>query len=90
MDHPVVEEIRQLIAEKGSGSDTLITDLHVRRVGKASHSFTLSLVTQDESLTARQVKDRLPVHEELVHATIEIHRYGVDRQEPSGTVQPGA
>ena len=36
MDHPVVDEIREVIAERGSGSETVIADLHVWRVGKAA------------------------------------------------------
>jgi Co/Zn/Cd efflux system component len=29
MDHPVVDEIRQVVDERGAASDTLITDLHM-------------------------------------------------------------
>lgn len=74
MDHPVVDEIREVIAERGSGSETVIADLHVWRVGKATYSCALSLVTHDEHLTPKQVRAWLSVHEEIVHSTIEIHR----------------
>lgn len=74
MDHPVVEEIREVIAERGANSDTLIADLHVWRVGKVAYACALSLVTHDPHLTARQVREWLSVHEEIVHTTIEIHR----------------
>lgn len=74
MDHPVVDEIREVIAEHGSGSETAITDLHVWRVGKASHSCALSLVTHDAHLSAVKVRAWLSVHEEIVHSTIEIHQ----------------
>ena len=74
MDHPVVDEIREVIAEQGAGSQTLIADLHVWRVGRATYACALSLVTHDHHLSPRQVRDWLAVHEEIVHATIEIHR----------------
>lgn len=74
MDHPVVEEIREVIAERGAACETVITDLHVWRVGKATYSCALSLVTHDEGLTPNQVRDWLSIHEEIVHSTIEIHR----------------
>jgi Co/Zn/Cd efflux system component len=72
MDHPVVEEIRELIAKRGSDSETAIADLHVWRVGKAHFSCVLSLVTHDERLTPNQVREWLSIHEEIVHSTIEI------------------
>ena len=74
MDHPVVDEIREVIAERGAEGETLIADLHVWRVGRATYSCALSVVTHDAQLTPRQVREWLAVHEEIVHATIEIHR----------------
>ncbi len=74
MDHPVVDEIREVIAERGAASETVIADLHVWRVGKATYSCALSLVTHDEQLSPNQVRDWLSIHEEIVHSTIEIHR----------------
>lgn len=74
MDDPVVDEIRDVIAERGAASETMIADLHVWRVGKASYSCALSLVTHDERLTPKQVREWLSIHEEIVHSTIEIHR----------------
>ena len=74
MDHPVVDEIREVIAQQGKASETEITDLHVWRVGRASYSCALSVVTHDAHLTPGQVREWLGVHEEIVHATIEIHR----------------
>ncbi len=74
MDHPIVEEIREVIAERGADSDTVIADLHVWRVGKATYSCALSLVTHDEQLTPRRVREWLSIHEEIVHSTIEIQR----------------
>jgi len=74
MDHPVVDEIREVIAEHGANSETVIVDLHVWRVGKATYSCALSLVTHDDQLTPEQVRTWLSIHEEIVHSTIEIQR----------------
>jgi cation diffusion facilitator family transporter len=76
MDHPVVEEIREVVEASGAVHTlTRVTDLHVWRVGKNVYSCALSLVTQDPALTPTHVRACLAVHEEIVHATIEIHRY---------------
>ncbi len=70
MDHPVVDEIREVVeAESG----TRITDLHVWRVGKQVYSCAMTVVTRDRSLTPAALRERLSVHEEIVHSTIEIH-----------------
>jgi cation diffusion facilitator family transporter len=74
MDHPVVEEIREVVEASGAAAAaTRVTDLHVWRVGKNVYSCALSLVTQDPALTPDQVRACIAVHEEVVHATIEIH-----------------
>jgi len=73
MDHPVVDEIRAVIDESGGTGEARLTDLHVWRVGKASYACALSLVTHDRQLTPDEVRRWLSVHEEIVHATIEIH-----------------
>jgi cation diffusion facilitator family transporter len=76
MDHPVVQEIREVVEAHETGqAQTRVTDLHVWRVGKNAYSCALSVVTQDPHLTPTDVRARLAVHEEIVHATIEIHRY---------------
>ena len=73
MDHPVVDEIRDEVeADQASGA-THITDLHVWRVGKKVYSCALTVVTQNRLLTPKVIRQRLAVHEEIVHATIEIH-----------------
>jgi len=74
MDHPVVDDIREVVAERGGDSETVISDLHVWRVGKGKYSCALSVVTHNERLTPKQVREWLSVHEEIVHSTIEIHR----------------
>jgi cation diffusion facilitator family transporter len=74
MDAPVVQEIREVIAQHGGASDTHIADLHVWRVGANAHAGALTLVTHDAALTPDTVRTWLSVHEELAHLTIEIHR----------------
>ncbi len=73
MDHPVVDEIREVVETGADGGDTRITDLHVWRVGKKVYSCAMTVVTHDPALTADVVRERLSVHEEIVHSTIEIH-----------------
>jgi cation diffusion facilitator family transporter len=75
MDHPVVEEIREAVESGPEAGDTRIVDLHVWRVGKQSYSCALSVVTNDRSLTPKNIRDRITVHEEIVHTTIEIQCY---------------
>ncbi|HYR26299.1 MAG TPA: cation transporter, partial [Aquabacterium sp.] len=53
--------------------DTRITDLHVWRVGKQVYSCAMTVVTHDPTLTPSVVRERLSVHEVIVHSTIEIH-----------------
>jgi cation diffusion facilitator family transporter len=71
MDHPVVEEIREVIA--ALPLETCLTDLHVWRVGKQTYSCALTVVTRDPQLTAELVRAQLAQHEEIVHSTIEVH-----------------
>jgi cation diffusion facilitator family transporter len=70
MDHPVVGEIREVVEADGQ---TRITDLHVWRVGREAYACAIALVTPDATLTPQAVRERLAVHEEVVHATIEVH-----------------
>jgi cation diffusion facilitator family transporter len=73
MDHPVVEEIREAIEEGGRDSDIRIADLHVWRVGKASYSCAVTVITHDCALDANRVRRWISQHEEVVHTTVEIH-----------------
>ena len=74
MDHPVVDEIRVIITQLPAAGQTQLTDLHVWRVGTGAYACALSLLTHDQSLTPLQIRGALAVHEEIVHATVEIHR----------------
>ena len=73
MDHPVVDEIREAV-EAAEGAPTRVIDLHVWRVGQHAYSCALTVLTQDATLTPDQVRARIAVHEEVVHATIEIQQ----------------
>jgi cation diffusion facilitator family transporter len=74
MDHPVVDEIREVVETEPDAGETRIVDLHVWRVGKQSYSCALSVVTHDANLTAKKVREQLAIHSEIVHSTIEIHQ----------------
>lgn len=87
MDHPVVEEIREVVETQGETGNTRIADLHVWRVGKAVYACAMTVVSDDPALTPDGVRERLSVHEEVVHATIEIHHC---LAEPAHSVTPSA
>lgn len=76
MDHPVVDEVREVLAALEHAGDnrdaTRVTDLHVWRVGKQQFASIVCLVTHDTTLTPQRVREALSVHEELVHVTVEI------------------
>jgi cation diffusion facilitator family transporter len=74
MDHPVVEALRDAIAQETFSATTRVADLHVWRVGKKAFACAMSLVTTDHDLTPASVRKHLAGHTELVHFTIEIHR----------------
>lgn len=70
MDDPVVEEVREVIAEVDP--EAHITDLHVWRVGKGKYSVILSLHS-NSGMSPNDFRDSLSIHEELVHITVEIN-----------------
>jgi cation diffusion facilitator family transporter len=76
MDHPVVDEIREVIELVDHPDETKIADLHVWRVGKEAYSCAVSIVTHSETITPEDIRKQLSIHEEIVHTTIEIHRRG--------------
>ncbi len=73
MDAPVVAEVREVIATLAPESELRLTDLHVWRVGRNAHACAMTLVTTVTELTPRRVRAALKVHDEIRHATIEIH-----------------
>ncbi len=79
MDHPVVEEVREVLAgldpaDANGEERTRVSDLHVWRVGRQQFACIAGLVTHDPALTPQRVREALSVHEELVHVTVEISR----------------
>lgn len=71
MDKPVVDEIREVIASSPVRAE--IVDLHVWRVGRGKYACILSLATDNE-VSPEYFKQRLSVHGELAHISIEINR----------------
>lgn len=69
MDDPVVQEIRDVI--EGDG-ETVVVDLHVWRVGPGKYACIVGLVTAHPE-PPDHYKERLRIHEELVHITVEVH-----------------
>lgn len=70
MDDPVVEEVREVIAQVDP--EAHITDLHVWRVGKGKYSVILSLQSNN-GMCPNDFRKALSIHEELVHITVEIN-----------------
>ena len=77
MDAPVVAEILKVI--EASPVRTDVTDLHVWRVGKGKYACILSLASADGA-DPSYFKQRLSVHEELVHITVEVNTHQVTAQ----------
>jgi len=73
MDHPIVQEIRDVVETGPEAGETKISDLHVWRVGKNAYSCAISIVTHDAALSPKRVREQLALHEEIVHSTIEVH-----------------
>ena len=71
MNTPVAAEIREVI--EVSPIKASISDLHVWRVGKGKYACILSLVTTHDA-EPDYFKQRLKVHEELVHISVEVNR----------------
>jgi cation diffusion facilitator family transporter len=69
MDHPVVQEIREVVAQDFPAA--AISDLHVWRVGKGHYACILALVNK-APISAEAVRRSLAVHEEIAHASVEV------------------
>lgn len=68
MDSPVVQEVRDVVAQDLPQAS--ITDLHVWRVGRGAYACILGLVSATP-IAAEEVRQKLAIHEELVHVTVE-------------------
>ena len=64
-----LEEIREALESDG---DTLVSDLHLLRVGLNEFAVVAAVVT-DEGRTPEDYKARIRQHEELAHVTIEVN-----------------
>jgi Co/Zn/Cd efflux system component len=71
MDAPLVDEVREILATLPES--TVLRDLHVWRVGKGKYACIVSLADAG-GLTPADVRERLAVHDELVHVTVEMER----------------
>jgi cation diffusion facilitator family transporter len=71
MDSPVVDEIRDVVADRFPGA--AISDLHAWRVGRSSYACILALVSPSD-VTPKAVRDALAIHEELAHVTVEVSK----------------
>ena len=71
MDAPVVAEIVEVIEQGPVAAE--IVDFHVWRVGRGKYACILSLLVE-EQVEPEQFKERLSVHAELVHVTVEVNQ----------------
>ena len=71
MDHPIVEDVREVIERLNV--EAQITDIHVWKVAKGKFSCILSLET-NENLTADNVRHALSIHDEIAHISVEINK----------------
>lgn len=72
MDAPVVHHLREKMVAIPL---TVITDLHIWRVGSKAYSCAMALSTQDPTLKPSQVKQHLSDLTEIAHLTVEIHHH---------------
>jgi len=70
MDAPVVRQIQEAIQSDG---DAEIADLHVWRVGRASHAAVITVVAHNP-LTPAAYRERLKAIASLVHVSVEVNR----------------
>lgn len=70
MGEPVVKEIRDVI--EGDG-EAVVVDLHVWRVGQGKFACIVGVATANPE-PPNHYKERLRVHEEPVHITVEVHQ----------------
>jgi cation diffusion facilitator family transporter len=70
MDSPVVQQIRKAIESDG---DAEIADLHVWRVGRASHAAVVTVVAE-KPLAPDAYRSRLATIASLMHVSVEVNR----------------
>lgn len=69
MDVPVVVEIKEMMQEL----DVEMADLNVWQVGREKFSCILAIKTENHAITLQSIKHALSIHEEIVHASIEVN-----------------
>ena len=67
----MVAEIVEVIEQGPVAAE--IVDFHVWRVGRGKYACILSLLVE-EQVAPEQFKERLSVHDELVHVTVEVNQ----------------
>ncbi len=70
MDHPLTQRIR---AELESDGDAKVADLHLWRVGRAKFAAVICVVA-DTPLAPSVYRERLALHAELAHVSVEVNR----------------
>ena len=70
MDHPLTQAVRATLESDG---DAKVADLHVWRVGRESFAAEVCIVA-DHPLAPSAYRERLDVHKELAHVSIEVNR----------------
>jgi len=70
MDHPLTQAVRATLESDG---DAKVADLHVWRVGRESFAVEVCIVA-DRPLAPSVYRERLDVHKELAHVSIEVNR----------------
>ena len=78
-DTDLGDEIRKTVEADG---DSRIADLHIWRLAPERFAAIISVVGR-APLSAEEYREKLREHEELVHVTIEVIRYGVSPLSPS-------
>lgn len=71
MDHPLVEQIKQRIAQ--DDVQVKVTDLHLWQVAQDKFACIVALQCDDRNLTADVIRHRLAEYSELVHISVEIN-----------------
>lgn len=70
MDAPVVDEVREIIAELPIGAT--LTDLHLWRVARGKYACIIS-ISANQKINADEIRQQLSIHEELAHITVEVN-----------------
>ena len=70
MDDPIVDEVKKSLQNIDK---TIITDLHIWRIGSKAYACSVTLQTQDSGLIPLKIKELLQTVGGIAHATVEIN-----------------